>query len=97
MDERRNTMQTAYWVRCAPTPEDLGGGQNLVWDSGKVLSDQSVHVEYAGKELVSCQRVYWQVKVWGNHGNEWHGANGFWEMDCSMPVMAGAMDCLGGL
>jgi len=37
-----------------------------VWDSGKVLSDQSQNVEYGGKPLVSSTRYDWKVRVWDN-------------------------------
>jgi hypothetical protein len=39
-----------------------------LWDSGRVESDQSVHVEYAGKPLESRQRCEWKVRVWDQHG-----------------------------
>jgi hypothetical protein len=35
-----------------------------VWDSGKVTSDQSVAVEYAGPALQSQKRYDWRVRVW---------------------------------
>ena len=39
-----------------------------VWDSGKILSDQSQNVEYGGKPLVSGIRYDWKVRVWDNWG-----------------------------
>ena len=36
----------------------------ILWDSGKVTSDQSVLVEYAGKPLESRMQCYWKVKTW---------------------------------
>lgn len=41
----------------------------LVWDSGIILSDQSVHVEYEGSELESETEYYVTVEVSDNHGN----------------------------
>lgn len=38
-------------------------GNHLVWDSGKVASDQMVGIEYP-QPLSSRQRVVWQVKLW---------------------------------
>ena len=38
------------------------------WDSGQVMSDQSVGIEYAGKPLVSGTRYSWKVRVWGADG-----------------------------
>jgi alpha-L-rhamnosidase len=37
---------------------------DLVWDSGKVLSANSVGVTYAGAALASRQRYLWRVRVW---------------------------------
>jgi alpha-L-rhamnosidase len=56
-DDRRGAKQTAYQV----VVEGL-------WDSGKVESDQSVHVEYAGPALKSRQRATWKVKAWDKDG-----------------------------
>ena len=44
-----------------------------VWDSGKVASDQSVAVEYAGPDLKSQTRYDWRVRVWDKEGvaGEW--------------------------
>jgi len=39
------------------------------WDSGKVWSDQSTQVEYAGKPMVSRQQCFWKVRVWDQEGN----------------------------
>ncbi len=78
---RRGTVQSAYHIRAAARAEDLPGGQNLLWDSGRVQSEQSVHVVYGGPALASRQRVWWQVRVWDNHGgtSEW-SEPAWWEM-----------------
>ncbi len=38
------------------------------WDSGRVESEQSVHVAYAGPRLVSRQACSWKVQVWDQDG-----------------------------
>jgi alpha-L-rhamnosidase len=45
------------------------------------VSDQSIHVPYAGKPLGSRQRVFWKVKTWDQDGAEgtWSEPT-FWEM-----------------
>ena len=50
-DARRGSKQTAYQVLAASTPESLAKDQGDLWDSGRVNSDQTAHVEYAGKPL----------------------------------------------
>jgi hypothetical protein len=41
---------------------------NGVWDSGKVVSDASVGVVYAGKALEQGARYQWKVRVWDGDG-----------------------------
>jgi alpha-L-rhamnosidase len=61
---QRGEKQTAYQVLVASSKALLAADTGDLWDSGKVVSDQSVHVEYAGKPLASRQRCYWKVRVW---------------------------------
>ena len=61
--------------------------KGTLWDSGKVASDQSLHVAYAGKPLVSHAACWWKVRVWDQDGKVSHGArprDGAWA--CSMPA-----------
>ena len=60
---RRAVTQSAYQVRVANDPANLAAGTNLLWDTGKVQSDQSTHVPYGGPILTSRQRLCWQVRV----------------------------------
>ncbi len=59
---RSNEKQTAYQV--------VVEGQ---WDSGRVASDQSINVEYGGKDLAPTTRYSWKVRVWDAEGktSEW--------------------------
>ena len=51
-----------------------------VWDSGKVESDQSVHVEYAGPLSQPGQRLIWRVRIWIQDGDESpYSEPAFWE------------------
>ena len=75
----RNVMQAAYAIRVYSRP----GNKTLVWESGKVNSDQSEFVQYGGPALESGRKYYWQVKVWDNQGHQsaWSGAgNDFFQM-----------------
>jgi len=60
--------QQAYQVRCATSPELLRQDAADLWDSGKVSSDQSIHVVYAGKPLRSKAACWWKVQVWDEKG-----------------------------
>lgn len=68
--DRQGARQTAYRILAASTPELLSAGSADLWDSGKIESDQSVHVRYEGQPLGSRQRVYWRVIVWDETGTE---------------------------
>lgn len=66
--DRRGEMQTAYQVLVASSPEPLARDQGDLWDSGKIESDQSIHVRYAGRPLASRQRCCWKVRIWDKEG-----------------------------
>lgn len=68
--EERGLKQLAYQVIVATSPEKLAREEGDLWNSGKVNSDQSIQVAYAGQPLQSRQEGYWKVKVWTNHGQE---------------------------
>lgn len=65
---RRGCRQIAYQVLVATSLESLTEGRADLWDSGRVESDASVHVTYAGASLVSRQHCHWQVRVWLEDG-----------------------------
>jgi alpha-L-rhamnosidase len=58
VSDQRGTVQSAYQIRVT----DEQGSK--LWGTGKVLSDQSLHVPYRGPALRSRQRYTWQVCVW---------------------------------
>ncbi|SDZ98988.1 alpha-L-rhamnosidase [Arachidicoccus rhizosphaerae] len=66
----KNVVQTAYEIRVATSVTDLQKDKKLIWNSGKVNTDQSLHVVYQGAPLKSAQKYFWQVKVWDNQKNE---------------------------
>ncbi len=78
--DRRGAHQTAYQILAAPSETSLDGGTGLLWDSGKIESDQSIHVPYSGPALASGQRVYWKVRVWDEVGREVESPSAWWEM-----------------
>jgi alpha-L-rhamnosidase len=73
--------QKAYQVLCATSPKLLKEGSADLWDSGKIETDQSQHVVYAGKKLERGAPCYWTVRIWparhspGDGGNEKGGAS----------------------
>ncbi len=67
-DDRRGARQSAYQIQVASSPKVLTAGKPDRWDTGKVKSDRSIHVEYAGSELRSRQRSFWRVRTWDASG-----------------------------
>jgi len=50
-----------------------------VWDSGRVDSSESVHIEYKGEKLMPKTRYNVRVKAWDNHGEESEWISGEFE------------------
>lgn len=77
--QERNFKQSAYRICVADSPVKLENGNPNVWDSGKVLSDNSIFNPFKGKKLCSSTTYYWKVKVWNDKGEEsvWSRANTF--------------------
>jgi alpha-L-rhamnosidase len=72
--DQRGATQSAYQIQ-------VRNRQGELWDSGKVPSDQSLHIPYSGPSLRSRQRYTWQVRVWDNNDrpSAW-SEPGWWEM-----------------
>jgi len=69
----RGQKQTAYRILVASSAELLQREQGNLWDSGKVNSDQSIQVRYAGKPLTARKSCFWKVQTWDKDGRagEW--------------------------
>src|SRR5438067_9676772 len=52
---QRAQTQSAYQILVASSKNNLKSNHGDLWDSGKVASDQTLHLPYAGKSLRSGQ------------------------------------------
>ncbi len=79
--QQRAQRQTAYEVLVASSPERLKQDQGDLWQSGKVASDETAQVVYAGKPLGSRQACFWKVRAWDRDGKpgDW-SQPALWEM-----------------
>ena len=77
-DQRRGAKQTAYEILVASKPAVAGTLTPDVWDSGRVASEQSVDVSYAGPSLAPEKRFYWQVRVWDADGKPYPLSDATW-------------------
>ncbi len=64
----KNDVQTAFRIVVAATPSKLAAQEDLIWDTGKMLSRQSSNVPYAGKPLSSFTSYWWMVQTWNGAG-----------------------------
>ncbi len=61
-------MQNAYQIIVASNDKLLSDKEADCWNSGKVNSNQSQFVLYAGKSLEPTKKYYWAVQVWDSTG-----------------------------
>ncbi len=66
--ENHGQDQSAYEILAASSAKKLAVSQGDLWDSGKVDSDETIQIPYAGQPLKSSQQVFWKVRVWDNAG-----------------------------
>ena len=78
--DARNIEQTAYQVFVASSPDKLEKENGDVWNSGKIGSNQSIHIAYGGKVLTTGNSYYWKVKVWTNKSGSILSETASWGM-----------------
>lgn len=80
ISDKRGVLQTAYEIKVSDA------SKKIVWNSGKVNSDQSIHVEYKGEALKPAEKYTWQVRVWDNgaKASAW-SEQGSWQMGLLKP------------
>ncbi len=66
--DERNVTQSAYEVIVASSADALANATGDRWDSGKVTSNETQNVVYAGLPLVSDTDYWWAVRVWDQAG-----------------------------
>ena len=78
-----NLLQTSYFIRVATDHKF----RNIVWQTGEVLSDESVLQSYTGPELKSGQKYFWQVRIKDNkfRTSKW-SEPAYWEMGLLSPA-----------
>jgi alpha-L-rhamnosidase len=66
----RGQSQSAYQVLVTDDPELLKSDRGNIWDSGKIISGNSILIDYSGSPLAAGKKYFWKVKVWDKDGNE---------------------------
>ncbi|MCW3052237.1 MAG: hypothetical protein JWN14_1407, partial [Chthonomonadales bacterium] len=69
----RDERQAAYRIRVAESGATQTKLEIFRWDSGKVNSDRSTAVAYAGPALKAEHGYFWQVQTWDRegHASDW--------------------------
>lgn len=77
--EGYNRSQTAYQLIVASSPELLNEQDADMWNTGKIVNEQSSFVKYGGKMLEPVQTYWWKVKIWDekDEASNWSSANTF--------------------
>ena len=68
LSDERGQCQTAYQILVASNETALSEDRGDLWDSGKVESDLTAHIRYAGKPLAARQAAFWKVRLWDRDG-----------------------------
>jgi hypothetical protein len=66
--DKPNQKQTAYEIIVASSEKDLAHDHGDLWASGKMNSDETIQIPYAGQKLTSWQQAFWKVRVWDTQG-----------------------------
>ena len=66
--DQRGEKQSAYQILVASSSDNLNANVGDLWDSGKVLTDASAQITYAGQPLVSHETCFWKIKAWDRAG-----------------------------
>lgn len=64
----RCLKQSAYRIIVARDQGSLDRGDGNLWDSGKIASDATCQIAYAGERLGSGAPCYWKVQIWDEQG-----------------------------
>jgi len=66
--DERNQGQSAYQILVADSEALLAGNRGDLWESGRVASDETVNLAYAGKPLTAGVPCFWKVRIWDKQG-----------------------------
>jgi len=69
-DSKRGAVQAAYRITVASSVKALKSGIIDMWDTGKVISSETAHIEYKGKSLESCKNYFVSLQVWASEEDE---------------------------
>ena len=63
--------QSAYQIILSDNKNSVAHATNTLWNTGKIISNETMHLQYNGQTLKSDQNYYWKVKIWDEKGLEY--------------------------
>lgn len=81
----REQKQTAYQILVASSERNLRREQGDLWDSGRIVSDDSAQIYYSGTAPESRQPCFWKVRVWDKNDKMSESKPARWEMGLLNP------------
>ena len=67
-DKRQGAKQSAWQILVSSGEDRIQNEQGDMWNSGKMESDQSINISYAGKPLQPNSSYWWKVRTWDQNG-----------------------------
>lgn len=69
VSKNSNVIQKYYQILVASSEDKIQNDEGDYWDSGKIRSNKSQLVYYAGKSFEGNNKLYWKVKIWDQKGH----------------------------
>lgn len=66
---KKGQYQTAYQIQVAKEVGAFDSGINILWDSGKTISDKQNWIPIVIDSLSSMTKYYWRVRYWNESNN----------------------------
>lgn len=82
--KKNGAKQTGFQILVSTTIEKISNDEGDIWDTGKIMSDNSQNIPFSGKKLESSKRYYWKVRVWNSNDkvSDWSTIK-HWDMGLS--------------
>ncbi len=68
VSDKNNIIQEAYQIIVASSEKNMEEGVGDLWDTGKVLSNNQLWIQYQGSPLKNNQRAFVRIRVYTNKG-----------------------------
>ncbi len=81
----RGHSQSAYEIMLATSEYRLNNGQPDLWDSGKIMSGETIQHEYPKDDIRSHSTYFWKVIIWDESGNKYESPVAKFETALSSP------------